>query len=125
MVTSFLKPETVDKIHAIQARGFATKLALGPDVDIILSRFSDATGLVTTLPPHRVLIEYAKRVPATEGGVADLSMTQGTFSAFAPWDVKTGDEFSLPNAQGGRIDEVPLPVGGVQRASFTITTGGA
>ena len=126
MALPYVKPALAGKIDAIRARGFATRLALGTAVDLVLTRRDEETGSVVTVPAQRVLLEYANRQQQAGGGeAAVVNYSAGTFSRLEPFDVEVGDRFRLPNGDAGAITAVPMARGGIKRAEFVLEVGRA
>jgi len=74
---------------------------------------------------QRVLVTFDARQPQVVGDDSGASLrVGGTFEAPPPFDVRTGDRFTL-GGQRGHVMLVRPPRNGVQVAEFTIDGGGA
>jgi hypothetical protein len=54
---------------------------------------------------------------------ASYAQTTGTLRRFAPWDVKVGDRFSLPDGHRGVVETVAPVRFGIQSAVFVVEEG--
>lgn len=126
MATSFLSPAEAAEFNAGLRDLFATKLEIGPTVDLLLYRDDEADGTETQVGPQTVLMTLAKREAAPEGGdAAGFVGSDGEFAKAVPFDVKQGDRFFLPTGTGtetvaGSITNELPAVRGVARAAFRL-----
>lgn len=97
---------------------FATRLALAnPAVSLTLSRLNTGTGLWVSLTAKTVLMIP----PSSSGG--GMSLIDGTFEGTDPFDVLTGDKFTLGSLKG-EIQTVYPSRNGRRRADFLMDSGG-
>lgn len=121
MATPFVSEATAAKIKAIRLRGFATALAVGDAVDLLLWRDNEEDGTAAQIGPQRVLRVMAGRQPQERNTRATALLgVDGEFRKAVPFDVKRGDRFVLPDGLAGRIEVPPLDEGGIVRAGFRL-----
>lgn len=125
MERSFVPPAAVARIHAAQRRGVATLLDVGPTVQLVLYRESADGATEALVGAKTVHVEYAGREAAPNAGPAGgATESEGTFTGWAPWDVRREDRFVMPvSGTRGRITVVEEPANGAQRAGFALTRG--
>jgi len=97
---SLLTPRDVADIHQLQLDGLATALALGA-IELVLYRRDEDTGEEVALPAVSVARRFANRQARAFGSEAAAAVyVDGDFRAYAPWDVRKGDRFVLPDGAG-------------------------
>lgn len=101
----------------ISRSGFLTKAAVLGGVSLVLWRDAEMDGTGAAQPATTVLVELRQRLPLGDRqGGASLQVQQADLSALAPWDVRPGDRFTLPDGTSGRVRLVPPARLGVQEA---------
>lgn len=127
MATSLLGGRAIQTIRKLQADLFATGFAMAnPSIEITLSRYNVFTEEWEYLPPKAVLVRWRhdKKLIRVYGGLTtplgtSPSSLDGMFMAFDPFDVNTGDRFTLLGLEG-KIGQVWPSRNGKRRASFTV-----
>jgi len=123
--TPFLDAASVAELSAIRGDAFATRLAITDPTYLVLHRWDEAAEGLVARPVQRVLVKYDARQPQVVGDDSGASLrVGGTFESTPPFDVRTGDRFTL-SGQRGHVTLVRPPRNGVQTAEFTIDGGGA
>lgn len=121
MALPFFGTGTANRINALAARGFATRYALGPRVAVVLYRDTEMDGTPVAQPSREALVTFPDRQAALQtGNGAATRLLGGTLEAAAPWDVRPGDRFSLPDGSWGRVVLVPMARHGAQAAEFEL-----
>jgi hypothetical protein len=121
MVQPFFGTSTANRINALAARGFVTRYALGPRVALVLYRDVEMDGTPVAQPSVDVLVTFADRQSQVQAGNgAATRLLGGTLEAPAPWTVKPGDRFALPDGSWGRVVLVPMARYGAQAAEFEL-----
>lgn len=119
---SLLGPSEVAAIHQLQLDGLATALALG-GFPLTVYRRDETTGEPVALPTVTVARRYANRQArsvGTEG--ASSTWVDGDFRAYAPWDVRKGDTFVLPDGAGEIVRSI-LTSDQIVTAQFVLDQG--
>lgn len=127
MPTSMLGNRAILHIRKLQADLFATGLAMAsPQISIAFERYNPTTEVFDSLPAQRVLVRWRhdKKLIRVYGSMTTAMATSptsldGMFLAFEPFDIKTGDRFTLQGVPG-RVNQVWPPRNGKRRASFTV-----
>lgn len=127
MATSMLGGRAIDTIRRLQADLFETGLTLAnPSIEIAFDRYNPATEEWETLPPKKVLVRWRhdKKLIRVYGGLNTPIATSptsldGMFMAFTPFDIMTGDRFTLLGLEG-KVGQVWPARNGKRRASFTV-----
>lgn len=118
MGTSLFSPADLADLAQADADIFASRLALAnPSVSLALSRRNETTGATSTISAKTVLMSLTS---ASGGG---LSLVDGTFEADDPFDVRTGDRFTVEGLKG-EIHTVYPSRNGRTRADFVLDSGG-
>jgi len=105
------------ELAALNQTGFRTKVAVAGGVSLVLYRDVEMDGTAAALPATTVLVEFRDRLPqAQTAGAVNLQLQRADLSAIAPWDVRPGDRFTLPDGTAGRVSVVPPARLGVQTA---------
>lgn len=119
MPEAFLSPQEVVEIRELVLDGWTTEAALGNAVMLVLHRDVEMDGTSTALAPVQVLVEVSPSASAEGRSVtnaANLRLQDAKMRAPAPWDVRPGDRFVLPDGTAGRIVLVPPTELGIQHA---------
>ena len=127
MATSMLSGYTIRHIRKLQKDLFQTGLTMAnPSVDVILQRWNPSTEEFEDLPPKNVIVRWRhdKKLIRVYGSMSTQMATSptsldGMFLAFDPFDVKTGDRFTLFGLEG-RVNQVWPVRNSKRRASFTV-----
>lgn len=127
MPTSMLGAHAINHIRKLQADLFETGFALAnPSIEVVFERYNPATDQWDTLPAKKVLVRWRhdKKLIRVYGGLTTPLGTSptsldGMFMAFSPFDVATGDRFTLLGLEG-KIGQVWPARNGKRRASFTV-----
>lgn len=127
MPTSMLSNRAIQHMRKLQADLFQTGLNMAnPAISITFTRYKPSTETYETLDPQRVLVRWRhdKKLIRVYGGLttpmgSSPTDQDGMFTAFEPFDVKTGDKFTLQGLKG-RVIKVWPPRNGKRRASFTV-----
>jgi len=112
-----------ETIRELSLRGFLTRFGIGPRAMVTLYRDAEMDGTATAQAPAECLVLFASReaqVERSAGTATAVRLRQGTLARPAPWDVRPGDRFSLPDGSWGRVTLVPMAELGVQRAEFEL-----
>ena len=117
MSETWLTSADVAVLTEVSRSGFLTKAAALGGTSLVLWRDTEMDGTGGAQPATTVLVELRARLPLGErqGGVS-MQVQQADLSALAPWDVRPGDRFTLPDGTSGRVTLVPPARLGVQRA---------
>lgn len=110
---------TIDgaELSGLNQTGFRTKVAVYGGVQLVLYRDVEMDGTAVAQPATTVLVEYRDRLPSAQTQSAvNLQLQRADLSAIAPWDVRPGDRFTLPDGTAGRVSVVPPARLGVQTA---------
>ena len=110
---------TIDgaELAGLNQTGFRTKVAVYGGVSLVLYRDVEMDGTATALAATTVLVEFRDRLPTARAeGAVNMQVQQATLTALAPWDVRPGDRFSLPDGTSGKVSVVPPAKLGVQTA---------
>lgn len=116
----FLNPGTVDLIHTLQQRGFATQQAVR-GIAVTFYRAQVVVGTVMVVPT------YADRgqIDTGRSGLGAIAPTDsGTFRGPADWEVKEGDSFMLDGARGRITDVAPFIDAGSRLTVFRMDDRG-
>lgn len=127
MSTSMLSGRAIQHIRKLQKDLFQTGLTMAnPSISLVLSRYNVSTEVFEDLPPKQVLMRWRhdKKLIRVYGGLTTPLATSpsgldGMFLAFDPFDVNTGDRFTVLGLEG-RIIQVWPSRNGKRRASFTV-----
>lgn len=125
MVSAYLKPKDAAVFENAKQRILATQMLLQrPPYVITLKRANETTGeLEIVVASRQVFVQFAKREPnELLNERAKVTWSDGTISAFAPLDVRVGDEFLLSGRQS-EVSKVLDLAYGIQRAEFMYETG--
>lgn len=120
MPEAFLSPQEVVEIRELVLDGWTTEAALGNAVMLVLHRDTEMDGTSAALPAVQVLVEVASAVAndsRSTTNAANLRLQDATMRAPAPWDVRPGDRFVLPDGTAGRVVLVPPSELGIQHAT--------
>jgi hypothetical protein len=127
MPKSMLGPRTFQVMRKLQKDLFQTGLNMAdPSISVVFSRYNPETEQWIDLPPQEVILRWRhdKKLIRVYGSMttplgSSPTPLDGMFLAFTPFDVKTGDRFTLQTLVG-RVNTVWPPRNGKQRASFTV-----
>jgi len=127
MPTSMLGGNAIREIRRLQADLFETGFAMAnPSIEVTFERYNPSTGDWDTLPSKKVLVRWRhdKKLIRVYGGLTtplgtSPSSLDGMFLAFDPFDVNTGDRFTLLGLTG-KVGQVWPSRNGKRRASFTV-----
>jgi hypothetical protein len=121
MTSAFLSAAQVERLNSLTLRAFRTRYLLGPRVSITLFRDVEMDGTATAQTAAEALITFVERGGQVSASAASATrLRAGTLEREAPWDVRPGDRFGLPDGTWGRVTLVPLATGGVQSAEFEL-----
>lgn len=126
MPTSMLGGRAIQVIRKLQADLFQTGLAMAnPSISVVLQRYNVTTEEWEDLPAKEVIVRFRhdKKLIRVYGGLTTPLATSptsldGMFLAFDPFDVMTGDRFTILGLEG-RIMHVWPSRNGKRRASFS------
>ena len=117
MSDAWLTPLDGAELAALNQTGFRTKVAVAGGVQLVLYRDSEMDGTAVAQPATTVLVEVRDRLPQGQAaGAVNLQLLRADLSAIAPWDVRPGDRFTLPDGTSGKVGVVPPARLGVQTA---------
>jgi len=127
MATSMLSGHAIRHVRKLQRDLFQTGLTMAdPSVDLVLQRWNSSTEEFEDLPAKNVIVRWRhdKKLIRVYGSMATAMATSptsldGMFLAFDPFDVMTGDRFSIFGLEG-RVNQVWPVRNGKRRASFTV-----
>lgn len=127
MPTSMLSGRAIQHIRKLQKDLFATGFSMAdPSLQISFERENPITKEWDIIPPQNVLLRWRhdKKLIRVYGGLttplaSSPTELDGMFMAFEPFDVNTGDRFTILGVSG-RIITVWPPRNGKRRASFTV-----
>lgn len=105
------------ELAGLNQTGFRTKVAVYGGVSLVLWRDAEMDGTAAAQPATTVLVELRNRLATGETqGAVNMQLQQADLSAIAPWDVRPGDRFTLPDGTSGKVSLVPPARLGVQTA---------
>lgn len=125
MVESFIEAGVAADILDLEKRAFATDLALGKVVSLVLYRDTEQDATAVEQAPQTVLVVLLSR-PGTsrfnreQSDLSDIILQQGEFQKFAPFNVQKDDRFTLDGIAGKILAIFPQDTRGVVRAAFEL-----
>lgn len=121
MAQPYISEATAASIGIARQRLFATSKVLGRTVSLTLWRDSETDGTAEAIPPQEVLIVMAGREASTnQNAAAQVILADGELRKEAPFDVQSGDRFTLPEGLHGRVTMAPIVGVAFIRAPFSI-----
>lgn len=127
MPTSMIGGHALRTIRKLQGDLFETGFFMAdPSIQITFRRYNVLTEDWDELPAKKVLVRWRhdKKLIRVYGGLTTPLATSptsldGMFMAFDPFDVNTGDRFTLLGLEG-KVGQVWPSRNGKRRASFTV-----